>query len=73
MLAAQTSFEVGPELKVLLYNIMGPTAGLKVGARLEVDRDQQPCYRLFGTVGWTSLMLLLVYLLNTFFLYLYGG
>lgn len=51
VLAAETSFEVGPELKVLLYNVMGPSAGLKVGARLEVDRDQDPCYRLIGTVN----------------------
>jgi len=28
---------------------------------------------LFRTVGWTSLLLLSFYLLNTFFLYLYGG
>lgn len=33
----------------------------------------RPRSRLFGTVGWASLMLLSVYLLNTFFLYLYGG
>ncbi|TAM47062.1 MAG: sodium:calcium antiporter [Gammaproteobacteria bacterium] len=33
----------------------------------------RPRSRLFGTVGWVSLMLLSVYLLNTFFLYLYGG
>lgn len=51
LLATNSSFAVGPELSVLLYGIMGPTASLNVGARLEVDRDQNPCYRLFGTVG----------------------
>ena len=51
VLGAEASFEVGPELKVLLYNVMGPSAALKVGARLEVDRDQSPCYRLLGTVN----------------------
>jgi cation:H+ antiporter len=33
----------------------------------------RPPTRLFRTVGWTSLLLLSIYLLNTFFLYLYGG
>lgn len=33
----------------------------------------RPATRLFRTVGWTSLLLLSLYLLNTFFLYLYGG
>lgn len=33
----------------------------------------RPRGRLFRTVGWTSLLLLSLYLLNTFFLYLYGG
>ena len=33
----------------------------------------RPQTRLFRTVGWTSLLLLSIYLLNTFFLYLYGG
>jgi len=33
----------------------------------------RPRTRLFRTVGWTSLLLLSLYLLNTFFLYLYGG
>ncbi|MDH3371284.1 MAG: sodium:calcium antiporter [Gammaproteobacteria bacterium] len=33
----------------------------------------RPRERLFRTVGWTSLLLLSLYLLNTFFLYLYGG
>ncbi|MBI1945533.1 MAG: hypothetical protein HYS27_07545 [Deltaproteobacteria bacterium] len=51
VLAANTSFAVGPKLSVLLYGFIGPTAALSVGARLEVDRDQSPCYRLFGTVG----------------------
>lgn len=51
VLAANTSFQVGPKLSVLLYDVMGPTASLKVGARLEVDRDQNPCYRLIGTVN----------------------
>jgi cation:H+ antiporter len=32
----------------------------------------RPRTRLFKTVGWTSLFLLCVYLLNTFFLFLYG-
>lgn len=51
LLAAQASFEVGPKVSMLLYNVVGPTAALKVGARLEVDRDQSPCYRLVGTVN----------------------
>jgi cation:H+ antiporter len=33
----------------------------------------RPRERLFRTVGWTSLLLLSLYLLNAFFLYLYGG
>jgi len=33
----------------------------------------RPPTRVFRTVGWTSLLLLSIYLLNTFFLYLYGG
>jgi cation:H+ antiporter len=33
----------------------------------------RPREKLFRTVGWTSLLLLSIYLLNTFFLYLYGG
>jgi cation:H+ antiporter len=33
----------------------------------------RPRTRVFQTVGWASLMLLSIYLLNTFFLYLYGG
>jgi cation:H+ antiporter len=33
----------------------------------------RPRERLFRTVGWTSLLLLSIYLLNTFFLFLYGG
>jgi len=33
----------------------------------------RPRTRVFRTVGWTSLLLLSIYLLNTFFLYLYGG
>ncbi len=33
----------------------------------------RPPTRVFRTVGWTSLPLLSIYLLNTFFLYLYGG
>lgn len=33
----------------------------------------RPRERLFRTVGWTSLLLLSFYLLNTVFLYLYGG
>ena len=33
----------------------------------------RPRERLFRTVGWTSLLLLSLYLLNTVFLYLYGG
>ncbi len=50
VLAANTSFTVGPKLSVLLYNVIGPTASLAVGARLEVDRDVDPCYRLVGLV-----------------------
>lgn len=33
----------------------------------------RPQTRVFKTVGWTSLLLLSIYLLNTFFLYLHGG
>ncbi|OGI45322.1 MAG: cation transporter [Candidatus Muproteobacteria bacterium RIFCSPHIGHO2_01_FULL_65_16] len=33
----------------------------------------QPRSRLFGTVGWASMFLLTVYLLNSLVLYLYGG
>jgi cation:H+ antiporter len=33
----------------------------------------RPRERLFRTVGWTSLLLLSLYLLNAFFLYLYAG
>lgn len=33
----------------------------------------RPRTRVFKTVGWASLLLLSIYLLNTFFLYLYGG
>lgn len=33
----------------------------------------RPPTRVFRTVGWASLLLLSIYLLNTFFLYLYGG
>jgi cation:H+ antiporter len=33
----------------------------------------RPRERLFHTVGWTSLLLLSLYLLNAFFLYLYAG
>ncbi len=33
----------------------------------------RPRARLFGTFGWASLMLLMVYLLNTFFHYLNVG
>jgi len=33
----------------------------------------RPRERLFRTVGWTSLLLLSLYLLNAFFFYLYGG
>jgi cation:H+ antiporter len=33
----------------------------------------RPKKRLFKTVGWASLFLLSVYLLNTFAIYLYGN
>ena len=33
----------------------------------------RPAQRVFHAVGWTSLLLLSLYLLNAFFLYLYGG
>ncbi len=32
----------------------------------------RPRSRVFRTVSWVSLLLLVVYLLNTLFLYLYG-
>lgn len=51
VLAAGSSASVGPELSVLLYDFMGPSAGLHIGVRLEADRDATPCYRLIGQVG----------------------
>jgi len=51
VLTAGSSASVGPELSVLLYDLMGPTGGLNVGVKLEANRDDTTCFHLYGTVG----------------------
>ena len=45
---------------------------MMMGGLAVVGLMLRPVSRVFRTVSWISLLLLIVYLLNTLFLYLYG-
>jgi cation:H+ antiporter len=53
-----------------LHAISAVSAIMMTGLAI-VGLFYRPTTRLFRTVGWTSLLLLMIYLLNSFFLYLY--
>jgi cation:H+ antiporter len=55
----------------LLHAVTALSAIMMTGLAI-VGLFYRPKERLFKTVGWTSLFLLMIYLLNSFFLYLYG-
>jgi hypothetical protein len=53
VLQAEGSLEIGPRLSILLYDVAGPTAGLFLGAKLEANADESPCWVLTGTTTGT--------------------
>ena len=50
VLQAHSAFRIGPQVSILLYDVMGPTAALLIGAELRADQDQSPCWHLVGKV-----------------------
>ena len=55
----------------LLHAVTAMSAIMMTGLAI-VGLFYRPKERLFKSVGWISLFLLMIYLLNSFFLYLYS-
>lgn len=50
VLQAHASLMVGPQVSILLYDVIGPTASLMIGGELRADQDLVPCWHLIGRV-----------------------